>query len=73
MPRFPVAHYKHTTTQIHTHTQEKKAALPDAKVKAQEAVDGQILKAIGKNEDMAKYLAATFTLRDRDVPHTMKF
>ena len=51
----------------------EKTELPADKKKAQSTVDDQILKAVAKNEDMVKYLAATFTLRDRDVPHTMKF
>eukprot|EP01063_Lacrimia_lanifica_P025913 TRINITY_DN33_c0_g2_i3.p1 TRINITY_DN33_c0_g2~~TRINITY_DN33_c0_g2_i3.p1 ORF type:complete len:184 (+),score=102.95 TRINITY_DN33_c0_g2_i3:75-554(+) len=52
---------------------EGKVELPEEKKKAQTAVDEQILKAVSKNADMAKYLQATFTLRDRDVPHAMKF
>eukprot|EP01063_Lacrimia_lanifica_P025911 TRINITY_DN33_c0_g2_i1.p1 TRINITY_DN33_c0_g2~~TRINITY_DN33_c0_g2_i1.p1 ORF type:complete len:160 (+),score=81.10 TRINITY_DN33_c0_g2_i1:60-539(+) len=52
---------------------EGKTELPESKKKAQATVDDQILKAVSKNADMAKYLAATFTLRDRDVPHAMKF
>jgi len=50
-----------------------KAELPAEKKAAQQKVDDQILKAVSKNADMAKYLAATFTLRDHDTPHTMKF
>ena len=52
---------------------EGKSELPDEKKKAQSTVDDQILKAVAKNADLAKYLAATFTLRDADLPHAMKF
>eukprot|EP01059_Diplonema_ambulator_P011269 TRINITY_DN2122_c2_g1_i1.p2 TRINITY_DN2122_c2_g1~~TRINITY_DN2122_c2_g1_i1.p2 ORF type:complete len:181 (+),score=90.45 TRINITY_DN2122_c2_g1_i1:56-544(+) len=51
----------------------EKTELPAAKKQAQEKVDEQIMKLLSGNEDMTKYLGSIFTLRDHDLPHTMKF
>eukprot|EP01062_Namystynia_karyoxenos_P043788 TRINITY_DN32078_c0_g1_i1.p2 TRINITY_DN32078_c0_g1~~TRINITY_DN32078_c0_g1_i1.p2 ORF type:complete len:161 (+),score=72.10 TRINITY_DN32078_c0_g1_i1:68-550(+) len=49
------------------------AELPEEKKATQKKVDEQVMKALEKTPDMAKYIKDTFTLRDHDVPHRMCF
>jgi large subunit ribosomal protein L6e len=40
---------------------------------AQKAVDSVLLKALGKDATLEKYIGARFSLRDGQKPHEMHF
>eukprot|EP01062_Namystynia_karyoxenos_P032905 TRINITY_DN2422_c0_g1_i5.p3 TRINITY_DN2422_c0_g1~~TRINITY_DN2422_c0_g1_i5.p3 ORF type:complete len:150 (+),score=67.03 TRINITY_DN2422_c0_g1_i5:92-541(+) len=52
----------------------EKTGLPAAKKAVQQKVDEALLKAVkAAGDDVGRYLHATFSLGQRDMPHRMKF
>lgn len=51
----------------------EKKAFPESKAADQKSLDKEILAAVSKTPNLAKYLAATFGLSNGQAPHLMKF
>lgn len=52
---------------------ESKKAFPESKAADQKQVDKDVLAAIAKTPNLAKYLGASFGLTKGQFPHLMKF
>lgn len=53
--------------------EKEKKAFPESKAADQKQVDKDVLAAIAKTPNLAKYLGASFGLTNGQYPHLMKF
>ena len=51
----------------------KKEAFPESKAADQKAVDAAVIAAVKKQENLQKYIKATFGLSKGQFPHQMTF
>lgn len=61
-----------TCTNIHI-TSEQKKKVTSARAADQKAIDSALLANIKKEQFLASYLATSFSLRNGDRPHEMKW